>query len=104
MNEVPSPFALVPIPPFAFELLDQLARALKPGAELRLATDIGDYARTMLVALMRHPAFHWTATRAADWRERPADWPQTRYEAKAVREGRRCTYLRFVRTLTDGSA
>jgi tRNA (guanine-N7-)-methyltransferase len=78
-------------------LLDQLARVLKPGAELRLATDIGDYARTMLAALMRHPAFHWTAMRAADWRERPADWPQTRYEAKALREGRRCAYLRFVR-------
>jgi tRNA (guanine-N7-)-methyltransferase len=82
-------------------LLDQLARALKPGAELRLGTDIGDYARTMLVALMRHPSFRWTATCAADWRERPADWPQTRYEAKALREGRRCTYLRFVRTSAD---
>lgn len=78
-------------------LLDQLARAMKPGAELRLGTDIGDYARTMLVALMRHPHFRWTATCAADWRNRPADWPQTRYEAKAFREGRRCTYLRFVR-------
>lgn len=78
-------------------LLDQLAHAMKPGAELRLATDIGDYARTMLVALMRHPAFHWTATRAADWRHRPDDWPQTRYEAKAQREGRRSTYLRFKR-------
>ena len=81
-------------------LLDQLARAMKPGAELRLGTDIGDYARTMLAALMRHPHFRWTATRAADWRNRPEDWPQTRYEAKAVREGRRCTYLRFVRTGT----
>ena len=78
-------------------LLDQLARALKPGAELRLGTDIGDYARTMLVALMRHPSFRWTATRASDWRVRPDDWPQTRYEAKAVREGRRSTYLRFAR-------
>jgi tRNA (guanine-N7-)-methyltransferase len=78
-------------------LLDQLARIMKPGAELRLATDIGDYARTMLAALMRHPSFRWTAARAADWRERPNDWPETRYEAKALREGRRCTYLRFVR-------
>ncbi|HWV82360.1 MAG TPA: tRNA (guanosine(46)-N7)-methyltransferase TrmB [Hyphomicrobiaceae bacterium] len=78
-------------------LLDLLARVLKPGAELRLATDIGDYARTMLAALMRHPHFRWTAARAVDWRERPADWPETRYEAKALREGRRCTYLRFVR-------
>jgi tRNA (guanine-N7-)-methyltransferase len=82
-------------------LLDQLARALKPGAELRLATDIGDYARTMLAALMRHPAFRWTATRAADWRHRPEDWPGTRYEAKALREGRRCAYLRFVRVSAD---
>jgi tRNA (guanine-N7-)-methyltransferase len=81
----------------ATPLLDQLARVLKPGAELRLATDIGDYARTMLAALMRHPEFRWTATGPSDWRKRPADWPQTRYEAKALREGRRCTYLRFAR-------
>jgi len=81
----------------ATPLLDQLARVMKPGAELRIGTDIGDYARTMLVALIRHPAFRWTATDATDWRIRPADWPQTRYEAKALREGRRCTYLRFVR-------
>ena len=81
----------------ATPLLDQLARVLKAGAELRLATDIGDYARTMLAVLMRHPAFRWTATGPADWRTRPADWPPTRYEAKAVRESRRCTFLRFVR-------
>jgi tRNA (guanine-N7-)-methyltransferase len=81
----------------ATPLLDQLARIMKPGAELRLATDIGDYARTMLVALMCHPAFRWTATCAADWRHRPHDWPETRYEAKALREGRRCAYLRFAR-------
>jgi tRNA (guanine-N7-)-methyltransferase len=84
-------------------LLDQLARAMKPGAELRLGTDIGDYARTMLAALMRHPHFRWTATTAADWRNRPEDWPQTRYEAKAVREGRRCTYLRFIRVGLEGA-
>ncbi len=78
-------------------LLDQLARAMKSGAELRLGTDVGDYARTMLAALMRHPSFRWTANCANDWRVRPDDWPETRYEAKAVREGRRCTYLRFAR-------
>ena len=81
----------------ATPLLDLLARVLRPGAELRLATDIGDYARTMLIALMAHPAFRWTAERPADWRVRPADWPETRYEQKAVREGRRGYFLRFVR-------
>ena len=75
-----------------------LARVMRPGAELRLGTDIGDYARTMLVAMQATPAFKWTATCAGDWRQRPADWPETRYEQKAVREGRRSSYLRFVRT------
>jgi tRNA (guanine-N7-)-methyltransferase len=44
-----------------------------------------------------HPAFHWTARRPQDWRERPADWPPTRYEAKALREGRKPAYFRFIR-------
>ena len=33
----------------------------------------------------------------ADWRERPLDWPATRYEEKAVKAGRRPVYLRFRR-------
>lgn len=76
-------------------LVAELARVLKPGAELRFATDIGDYARTALLAVCGNPHFYWTATAPADWRARPADWPPTRYEAKAEREGRRSYYFRF---------
>jgi tRNA (guanine-N7-)-methyltransferase len=75
-----------------------LARALRPGSELRIATDIGDYAKWMLLALRAEGSFRWTAQTAADWRQRPDDWPATRYEAKALREGRRCSYFRFVRS------
>jgi len=82
----------------ATPLLDELARVMRPGAELRAGTDIGDYARTMLIALMAHPSFRWLAGRPSDWRERPADWPQTRYEAKALREGRCGYFLRFCRS------
>ena len=82
---------------FSAELLTELKRVMAPGAELRLATDIGDYARTALLAAARVPAFRWTAESPADWRGRPADWPATRYEAKAVREGRRCYFFRFSR-------
>lgn len=74
-----------------------LARIMKPGAELRVATDIGDYARSTLIAIRAEPRFRWTATSPQDWRERPADWPGTRYEAKGLREGRRCYYFRFER-------
>lgn len=74
-----------------------LARVLKPGAELRFGTDIGDYARSALEAFQRERRFQWQAETPADWRVRPSDWPETRYEAKAHREGRRCYYFRFKR-------
>jgi tRNA (guanine-N7-)-methyltransferase len=77
--------------------LDALARAMAPGAELRLATDHAGYLAWMLERLTAHPAFLWTARRPADWRSRPADQPATRYEARARAAGRICTYLCFVR-------
>lgn len=77
--------------------LSLVARAMKPGAELRIATDIGDYARTMHMALRGEPQLTWTAQGPADWRTRPADGCETRYESKAAREGRRCYYFRFQR-------
>ena len=73
--------------------LDQLARVMRPGAELRVATDIADYVRHTLEQVDRHPAFDWTAERPADWREPWPGWPGTRYEAKALREGRTPHYL-----------
>lgn len=79
------------------ETLDELARVMKDGAELRLATDHRDYLVWMLEACCAHPAFRWCARRPADWRRRPADWPATRYEQKAIDAGRRPTYLRFQR-------
>jgi tRNA (guanine-N7-)-methyltransferase len=78
-------------------LLKLLANAMRPGAELRIGTDIGDYARTMLEAFAAEPRFLWQAAGPDDWRIRPSDWPETRYEAKAVREGRKRYYLRFLR-------
>jgi tRNA (guanine-N7-)-methyltransferase len=75
------------------ERLRELARILRPGAVLRFATDSSDYAAWTLVRLLRSPDFRWTAECADDWR-RP--WPgfvRTRYEAKAVREGRVPCYL-----------
>lgn len=78
-------------------LLDQLAEVMPPGAELRIATDIDAYARTVLEAASYHPSFRWTATAPADWRTPWPDWPGTRYEAKALREGRRPMFLTFTR-------
>ncbi len=75
----------------------EFARILAPGGELRLATDDAGYARWMLEALLAEPRLDWLAERAADWRERPADQPPTRYERKALAAGRRPIYFRFRR-------
>ncbi|MDE3117125.1 MAG: tRNA (guanosine(46)-N7)-methyltransferase TrmB, partial [Pseudomonadota bacterium] len=76
-------------------MLDALARVMKPGAELRFATDDPGYLVWALERLVAHPQFAWTATRADDWRKRPAAWPQTRYEAKAIKGVP--SYFSFVR-------
>jgi tRNA (guanine-N7-)-methyltransferase len=79
------------------EHLEPLARVMAPGAELRIATDIGDYVRQALEEVP--PAgFIWMAEGPQDWRMPWDDWTSTRYEQKALREGRRPHYLTFRRT------
>ena len=73
----------------------RLARVLKTGGEFRFATDWANYAEWTLARLMRAPDFAWTAERADDWRKPWPDFTRTRYEAKAIREGRVPCYLRF---------
>ncbi len=77
--------------------LPRLARILKNGGELRFATDIADYAAYALARVLRSPDFVWTAEVASDWRKPWTDFAGTRYEAKAIREGRTPAYFIFRR-------
>ena len=79
------------------ENLRALARVMARGAELRFATDIDDYAGWALARVLRSDVFRWTAERANDWRRPWPGWPGTRYEAKALGEGRKPVYLTFER-------
>ena len=76
------------------DYLMPLSRAMSSGAELRLATDISDYVRQALEEVPR-AGFKWQAKRPSDWREPWKDWLSTRYEQKALREGRTPHYLTF---------
>ncbi|MEQ8367121.1 MAG: tRNA (guanine(46)-N(7))-methyltransferase TrmB [Roseicyclus sp.] len=78
------------------EHLGPLHRVLKPGAEFRVATDIPDYVRQTLEQVPRH-GFSWAAEGPEDWRQPWDDWISTRYEQKALREGRVPHYLTFFR-------
>lgn len=78
------------------ELVGALGRVITPGGALRFASDDPDYAGQALLTVGRSGAFAWLAARAADWRNRPADWPPTRYEQKAL-SGHKPVYLTWRR-------
>jgi len=81
----------------SLEMLARLARVMKSSAELRFATDIDDNAGWTLLQILNSPHFTWRAESPEDWRRPWAGWGGTRYEAKALRQGRRPAYLTFVR-------
>lgn len=78
------------------EHLEPLAKVLKPGAIFRVATDIPDYVRQALEEVPQ-AGFEWLAEGPEDWRKSWDDWISTRYEQKALREGRTPHYLTFRR-------
>lgn len=78
-------------------VIDLLASALADGAELRIATDDPNYLEWILWHMQRNPAFIWQVKSPRDWRERPDDWPATRYEQKAAAAGRKSAFLSYIR-------
>lgn len=82
--------------------ITELYRVLKTGGEFRFGSDIIHYVDWTLTRVHSFTAesgggFHWTPQRNSDWRERSADWPQTRYLAKALREGRTGHFFKFIK-------
>jgi len=74
------------------------AAKLKPGGELRIATDDPTYLTWALMVMQRHAGdFEWLAERPKDFLEPPGGWIETRYGAKSRVAGRRPYYLRYRR-------
>jgi tRNA (guanine-N7-)-methyltransferase len=72
--------------------LGALAQVMRQGAEFRVATDIADYVRQTREEVPL-AGFDLVDDGAVPW----ADWPSTRYEQKALREGRPPHYLTYQR-------
>jgi tRNA (guanine-N7-)-methyltransferase len=77
--------------------LDLIASRLKPGREFRLGTDDPTYCRWAMMIMNQRRDFEWQARTCADFLTRPADWPETRYERKARRQGHEVWYFIFRR-------
>ena len=74
------------------ETLGLVHRAMAPDGRFVFASDIPDYVAWTLERVAAHGGFRQTA---ADLAQPPPGWTRTRYEAKAVREGRSPCYLVF---------
>ncbi|WP_446699123.1 tRNA (guanosine(46)-N7)-methyltransferase TrmB [Agrobacterium cavarae] len=77
--------------------LARFHRVLKPGGKFCFASDIDTYINWTLQHCARHGGFEWTAKTSADWLAPYDNWPGTRYENKAKREGRSSAYLTFLK-------
>ncbi|QKS00926.1 tRNA (guanosine(46)-N7)-methyltransferase TrmB [Sphingomonas sp. CL5.1] len=77
--------------------LDLIAAKLKPGCEFRLGTDDPTYCRWAMMVMNQRRDFQWTARGPQDFLTRPADWPETRYERKARRQGHEVWYFTYRR-------
>ncbi len=75
--------------------LEKMKRVLKPGSLFRFASDIEGYINWTLSHVEEAGGFEFMARSADDWRKPYDAWPSTRYEAKAIREGRTPCYLTF---------
>ena len=77
--------------------IPSLCRLMPTGTELRIATDDPSYKEWILQHMLACEEFEWRARHPQDWRVRPVDWPETRYEMKANAAGRQCSYFMFDR-------
>lgn len=77
--------------------LKEIARILKPGGLFRVATDHPVYKSWTLRQMRQNRDFRWTAACGNDWKHAPADWVETKYQRKAINEGRRPVFLDFKR-------
>lgn len=80
------------------ENLAAIHRVLQPDGLFFIASDIAAYIDWSLMHINAHGGFKWAAEKADDWRLPPADWPGTRYEAKALKAGRTPAYLSFFKS------
>jgi tRNA (guanine-N7-)-methyltransferase len=78
--------------------LAMIAAKLRPGGEFRFSTDHPIYLRHALMTMRRHTAdFEWLVDGPQSWQNRPGGWCETRYEAKARKQGHEVWYFRYQR-------
>ena len=79
------------------ETLDLLARKLKPGGKLLIATDHADYFEWICERALHHETLQCLNPEESSWLKAPALWTRTRFQTKADKAGRVSRFLWFGR-------
>lgn len=79
------------------ENMDVLSGLIKSQGILHLATDHPDLAEWMLEQGITHSDFEWLAESCEDWQKEPDEWVKTRYQVKALEQGRKSFFMNFKR-------
>lgn len=81
------------------DFMDKLLPTLKEGTFLHVASDDAPYVEQIQDVLYQHPELKLcNGPSSADprtWDDRPEGWPRTRYEQKALIQGKKCAYMVF---------
>jgi tRNA (guanine-N7-)-methyltransferase len=80
------------------EVVDMIVRSLRVGGTLHIATDSSDYAMQIERVCDAHPALSGGVVERPSWR------PTTRFEQRAIDEGRRSVDLVYITSLSSPSA
>jgi tRNA (guanine-N7-)-methyltransferase len=75
--------------------IDMLSKKIKKNGKLIIATDHDSYKEWIMSVMINREDFLWNASKASDWKTFPDDWICTKYQHKALREGRDSIYLEF---------
>ena len=71
------------------KFLDEVvAKKLKKGMVLTIATDHDSYKTWICAEILKSEKFSWKCKSKEDWKKFPKDWVESKYQKKALREGR----------------
>lgn len=83
------------------EFMKLLLPTLKSNAILHVASDDISYVEQIQEVLYNHPQLQLSmgplSPEPENWKDRPDDWPKTRYEQKALKQGKKCAYMVFIK-------
>jgi len=74
-----------------------LAKKLATNGKIIIATDHDSYKTGVLSHILKSSIYSWSANNSSDWKNFPSDWTITKYQKKALAEGREPILIELIK-------